>query len=68
LIGNKICYIGGDLLTPNNHTIDGTSIDIGTLPDLIPGAVAANKNDSLFSRDLVPASDDVLTKLRPSPV
>lgn len=50
LIGNKIYYIGGDVLTANKHTIDATSIDIGLLPDVLPGStVAGSKMKSLFS-------------------
>jgi N-acetylneuraminic acid mutarotase len=60
LIGNKLYYIGGDELTANKHTIDGVSIDIGTLPDVIPGAVAALKKDSLFSDKSVNEPSDVL--------
>jgi N-acetylneuraminic acid mutarotase len=52
LLGNKIYYIGGDELIPNNHTIDGTSIDIGFLPKTIPGSSLATKT-SLFSNQSV---------------
>src|SRR6185436_16247298 len=41
LIGNKIYYIGGDELTPSKHTIDGVSIDIGLLPETLPGRAVA---------------------------
>jgi len=62
LLGNKIYYIGGDELTPNNHTIDGVSIDIGTLPDIIPGGVVSTaQKHSLFSNHGVSSGSDVLS-------
>jgi N-acetylneuraminic acid mutarotase len=60
LLGNKIYYIGGDELTANKHTIDGVSIDIGTLPDTIPASAIATKK-SLFSSMNVRQGESVLS-------
>jgi hypothetical protein len=60
LLGSKLYYIGGDVLTPTKHTIQSVSVDTTNLPATLPGAVTSAATKTLFNSD-APVTDALVT-------
>jgi N-acetylneuraminic acid mutarotase len=57
LLGSKLYYIGGDVLTSNKHTIQSVTVDTTNLPGTLPGAISAGTK-TLFNSD-APVTDSL---------